>query len=362
MAGSTPSGSARTTGRRRPWRTVLVAGLASSLLAACGGGGTGGGSSAQASGSSGGLQQVTFLNILPLESLTFTPALVAQQCGYFKNHGLEVTFQTTQGSAQAIQTVLAGKALLTRIGDLEVMQADGAKNASLLDVGTLNKTTTIRFVSDKSNPLKTAADIKGRLMGVPSQGGTSEQLVKLVAASVGVPGDQVKTQVVGLAPGVFDLVKAGRVGGYVVSLDTSALLAAQQPDAVIYNPADAVKSGGQVFVTSQEQAKDKGNQDKIRRYLAAIDDAVKFVQQDESKDFSGTIKCLSHYNITALKDPAVAKATLKEYVKSWTEGGDILSTDAQTWKTVYKENVGSGYAPSGKDPSKWFTNDYVPAK
>jgi NitT/TauT family transport system substrate-binding protein len=303
-------------------------------VAACGGGGNSSGDSGD--GSSEGLQEVTFLNILPLESLTFTPALVAQQCGYFKDHGLHVTFQTTQGSAQAIQTVLAGKALLSRVGDLEVMQANGAKNATLVDVGTLNKTTTIRFVSDKSDPMKTAADIKDRLMGVPSEGGTSEQLVKLVAASVDVPGDQVQTQVVGLAPGVFDLVKAGRIGGYVVSLDTSALLAAQQPDAVIYNPADAVKSGGQVFVTSQEQAQDKTKQDQIRRYLAAIDDAVKFVQKDESNDFSGTIKCLSHYNITALDNPDVAKATLKEYVKSWTEGGDILSTDEQTWKTFYE--------------------------
>jgi NitT/TauT family transport system substrate-binding protein len=328
-------------------------------VAACGGGGNSSGDSG--GGSSEGLQDVTFLNILPLESLTFTPALVAQECGYFEDHGLNVTFQTTQGSAQAIQTVLAGKALLSRVGDLEVMQANGAKNATLVDVGTLNKTTTIRFVSDKSDPMKTAADIKDRLMGVPSEGGTSEQLVKLVAASVDVPGDQVQTQVVGLAPGVFDLVKAGRIGGYVVSLDTSALLAAQQPDAVIYNPADAVKSGGQVFVTSQEQAQDKTKQDQIRRYLAAIDDAVKFVQKDESNDFSGTIKCLSHYNITALDNPDVAKATLKEYVKSWTEGGDILSTDEQTWKTVYEENVGSGYAPEGKDPSKWFTNDYVPS-
>jgi NitT/TauT family transport system substrate-binding protein len=328
-------------------------------VAACGGGGNSSGDSG--GGSSEGLQDVTFLNILPLESLTFTPALVAQECGYFEDHGLNVTFQTTQGSAQAIQTVLAGKALLSRVGDLEVMQANGAKNATLVDVGTLNKTTTIRFVSDKSDPMKTAADIKDRLMGVPSEGGTSEQLVKLVAASVDVPGDQVQTQVVGLAPGVFDLVKAGRIGGYVVSLDTSALLAAQQPDAVIYNPADAVKSGGQVFVTSQEQAQDKTKQDQIRRYLAAIDDAVKFVQKDESNDFSGTIKCLSHYNITALDNPDVATATLKVYVKSWTEGGDILSSDEQTWKTVYEENVGSGYAPEGKDPSKWFTNDYVPS-
>jgi NitT/TauT family transport system substrate-binding protein len=362
MPGSTPSSSARRTGPRRTWRAVLVAGLASTLLAACGGGGNSGNSGGGSAASSGAVQNVTFLNILPLESLTFTPDLVASSCGYFKNHGLDVTFQTTQGSPPAIQTVLADKALLTRIGDLEVMQANGAKNADLLDVGTVNKTTTIRFISAKSNPLNNASDIKGRLMGTPSAGGTSEQLVKLAADSAGVPADQVKSQVVGLAPGVFDLVKSGRIGGYVVSLDTAALLQAQQPDAVVYDPSAAIKSGGQVYVTSSKQAQDSQKKDQIRRYMAAISDAIKFVQKDEANSFKATFDCLSKYNIAAVKDQQVAIATLKEYVKSWTQGGDVLRTDPQTWQTVYKENVTSGFAPSGKDPSKWFTNDYLPNK
>jgi NitT/TauT family transport system substrate-binding protein len=358
MPGPTPHSPTRT-GRHRPWRVVLVAGLTSTLLAACGGGGNSGGSSAA---SSGGVQQVTFLNILPLESLTFTPDLVASSCGYFKNHGLDVSFQTTQGSPPAIQTVLADKALLTRIGDLEVMQANAGKNADLLDVGTVNKTTTIRFISDKSNPLNTAADIKGRLMGTPSAGGTSEQLLKLTANSAGIPADQVKTQVVGLAPGVYDLVKSGRIGGYVVSLDTAATLQTQQPNAVVYDPSQAIKSGGQVYVTSSKQAQDSQKKDQIRRYMAAITDAIKFVQNDQANNFKATLDCLSKYNIAAVKDQQVAIATLKEYVTSWTQGGNILSTDKATWQSVYKENVDGGFAPSGKDPSKWFTNDYLPNK
>jgi NitT/TauT family transport system substrate-binding protein len=360
MAEPLPSPSQPTTGRRRPWRSLLVVGLVSTSLAACGGGGS---SSGQSSGSGGSaaVQDVTFLNILPLGSLTFTPDLVAQSCGQFQKHGLKVTFQTTQGSPPAIQTVLAGKALLTRVGDLEVMQANGAKDADLLAVGTVNKTTTIRFISAKDKPLQRAEDLKGRLMGTPSAGGTSDQLLKLTAASAGIPVGDVKTQVVGLAPGVFDLVKAGRIGGYVVSLDTAALLQAQQPDAAVYDPSEAIKSGGQVYVTSGEQAKDPKKQDQLRRYLAAVAEAISFVQKDESSGFSGTFKCLEQYNVAALKTPDVAKATLKEYVASWTQGG-VLTTDPQTWQTVYKENAGSGFVPGGKDPAPWTTDAYLPGK
>src|SRR4051795_7559685 len=229
--------------RRRPrWRLTLAAVSATALLAACGGGGGEEKSSSGSSGSGGGggevegaAQDVTFLNILPLESLTFTPELVASSCGYFKDHNLNVTFQTTQGSAQAIQTVIAGSALITRVGDMETMVATGEKHAPLLNVGQINKTGTIRFVSDKSDPIKTAADLKDRLMGTPSEGGTSELIIKVAASSAGIDPDQVKTQVVGLAPGVFDLVSSGRIGGYVVSLDTAVALQKQQPDAVIYS-------------------------------------------------------------------------------------------------------------------------------
>lgn len=351
--------------RRPRWRVALAAASAGTLLAACGGGGNDQSASSGSSGSgsaAGEVQDVTFLNILPLESLTFTPELVASSCGYFKDHGLNVTFETTQGSAQAIQTVIAGGALITRVGDMETMVATGEKHAPLVNVGQINKTGTIRFVSAKSDPLQSAADLKDRLMGTPSEGGTSELIIKVTAASAGINPDDVKTQVVGLAPGVFDLVSSGRIGGYVVSLDTAVALQKQQPDAVIYAPSDDVQSGGQVYITSKDQADDPEKQKQLKNYLAAIKDAVLFVEKDEANGFAETIKCLSQYNVPTLKDPEVGKAALTEYVKSWTAAGDdqIARTVPEQWQKVYKEMSGAGFVPEGQNPKDWFTNDYAP--
>ncbi|WP_147263074.1 ABC transporter substrate-binding protein [Geodermatophilus sp. TF02-6] len=357
-----PSGAAP---RRRPrWRAALAAASAATLLAACGGGDDAAGSSSSggSEGGGGALQDVTFLNILPLESLTFTPELVAKSCGYFEDHGLNVTFETTQGSAPAIQTVLAGGALITRVGDMETMLAAGERDAPLVNVGQINKTGTIRFVSAKSDPLQSPQDIEGRLMGTPSEGGTSEIILKLVAATAGIAPDDVQTQVVGVAPGVFDLVTSGRIGGYIVSLDTSVALAAQQPDAVVYNPSDAVRSGGQVYVTSQDQADDPDKQEQLRNYLAAVKEAVQFVAQDQAGGYAETKKCLADYDIPTLKDEAVANAALDQYVESWTAAGDdqIARTVPEQWQAVYDEMSGSGFVPKGLDPAEWYTNDYAP--
>ena len=357
----------RPVSRHRRWRSSLAAVSAAALLAACGGGGDD--EEASAGGDSGGggevegeVQDVTFLNILPLESLTFTPELVASSCGYFEDHGLNVTFETTQGSAQAIQTVIAGGALITRVGDMETMVATGEREAPLLNVGQINKTGTIRFVSDKSDPLESAADIEGRLMGTPSEGGTSELIIKVAASSAGIDPADVQTQVVGLAPGVYDLVKSGRIGGYVVSLDTAVALQRQQPDAVIYAPSDDVESGGQVYITSQDQADDQETQKQLRSYLAAIKDAVLFVEEDEANGFAETIKCLADYDIPTLKDAEVGKAALTEYVESWTAAGDdqIARTVPEQWQTVYEEMSGAGFVPEDLDPDDWYTNDFAP--
>jgi NitT/TauT family transport system substrate-binding protein len=352
--------------RRRPrWRTVLAAASAATLLAACGGGdeepaGDAGGGGGDSGG--GEVQDVTFLNILPLESLTFTPELVAASCGMFEENGLNVSFETTQGSAQAIQTVIAGGALITRVGDMETMLAIGERDAPLVNVGQINKTGTIRFVSAQSDPLEEPEDIEGRVVGTPSEGGTSEIILKLVAAEAGIAPDEVQTQVVGLAPGVFDLVTSGRIGGYIVSLDTSVALDQQQPDAVIMSPSEFVESGGQVYITSQEQADDPEKQEQLRSYLAAIDEAVQFVTADEANDFAETIECLSEYDIPTLENPEVAVGSLTQYVESWNAGGEdkVAQTDPEQWAAVYEEMSGSGFVPEGMDPEEWFTNDFAP--
>ncbi|MBB3083720.1 ABC transporter substrate-binding protein [Geodermatophilus sabuli] len=350
--------------RRPRWQVALAAASAATLLAACGGGddeasGSGGGGGG---GGNGELQEVTFLNILPLESLTFTPELVASSCGYFEEQGLDVTFETTQGSSQAIQTVLAGGALITRVGDMETMLAIGERDAPLVNVGQVNKTGTIRFVSAESDPLESPEDIEGRVMGTPSEGGTSEIILKLVAATAGIPQEEVQTQVVGLAPGVFDLVTSGRIGGYVVSLDTAVALEQQQPEAVVYAPSDDVQSGGQVYVTSQEQADDPAAQEQLRSYLAAIKASIQFVAEDEANGFAETIECLSDYAIPTLEDPEVGKAALTQYVESWTSAGDdqIVRTVPEQWETVYEEMYSSGFVPDDLDPTEWYTNDFAP--
>jgi NitT/TauT family transport system substrate-binding protein len=49
---------------------------------------------------------------------------------------LDIHFEATQGSPPALQTVIAGSALLTPVGDIETMVAASERDAPLVVVGS----------------------------------------------------------------------------------------------------------------------------------------------------------------------------------------------------------------------------------
>lgn len=343
------------TPHRRPPRRILacVAAVLAVALAGCAGSGP--------ADPPAGSTPVTFLNVLPIESLTFTPEIIARERGFFAAEGLDVEFQVTRGSAQAIQTVIAGSALLTRVGDSEMMVAVGERGAPITSVAQPSQQSTLRIVSATDDPIRTPADLRGRTIGIPSEGGTSETLVDVLAASAGLAETDLTKQVVGLAPGVFQLVQEGRIDAYVVALDTAVTVAAQQPDAVVLDPAEVIAGGTQIYITGQAALADPAQRDAVQRYLRAIRAAMESVIADTSLD--ATLETLGNaYDIPILREPELAKETLRSYIASWQANeGPLLQTSPQGWTTVYEESVTVGLVPGGLDPSAWFTNELVPA-
>jgi NitT/TauT family transport system substrate-binding protein len=97
-------------GRNRSYRWVKLLALALPLavaLAACGGGSDNAGSSGGGGEDNPG--KITIL--LPFQrSIAFWPVHIAEEQGYFKDAGLDVTSEETDGSSFVVQQVAAGKA------------------------------------------------------------------------------------------------------------------------------------------------------------------------------------------------------------------------------------------------------------
>lgn len=348
---------------RRSFLRRTGAGLAAAgggvLLASCGGdtatsqsGGGGGG---------GGTDSVTFLNILPMESMTFAAEMLADAGGHFAEHGLDVSFQSTRGSAQAFQSIIAGNALLTRVGQVETMLAIADQGAPVHNVGTLIKESTIRFVSTSNDPLEKPEDFRGKTIGLPSEGGTSETTLDLVLSVGGFDPQSANRQVVGLAPGVYNLVQQGRIAGYAVSIDTAAILRKRNPDVVVFSPGSVMATGAQLYMVSEAGLAD--DREVIERYLAAIRAATQFMIDDADSGFAQTLEQMrTAYDFETLQDDEVAIASLEEYVRTWTVDGEenLLRTVPEAWQGGYEELVEAGFLEAGQDIEQWYTNDLLP--
>jgi NitT/TauT family transport system substrate-binding protein len=330
---------------------LTAAAAGSSLLAGCG---------SDAASTSGG-KKTTFLSYLPLETLSLAPELLAVSGGHFAKHGLEVTLQPVKGSPQAMQTLLAGTSPITRLGQIDVMAAIADTGQPMVNIGTLTRASTLRFVySKKKHPLQKPEDFVGQTMGVPSEGGTSDKVVSLVLAGAGLDPQQTKRQVVGLTPGTFNLVEQGRIVGYVVSLDTANILAAQNADVGVFEPGEYVKCDSQVYVTTKDAA--KKDAEILRAFMAGIHDALVAIVADDSLD--ETVKQLrGTYSFSTLDDDKIAKASLTMLRNAWT-GGDpskpLLVTDETAWTAGYKELTDAGVIKSGGTAATWFDNSLLP--
>ncbi|AIJ23911.1 MULTISPECIES: ABC transporter substrate-binding protein [Amycolatopsis methanolica group] len=352
---STPSPSPSLPRRaflRRSALTAAAVAAGPAVLSACGAGPAAGG---------GGSGTATFLSILPLETLSMSPELLAVAGGHFARHGLDVTLQEVKGSPQATQTLIAGVGVVARLGQIDLMTAVAESNQPLVNIGTLCRGSAVRVVYSKQAPLEKPQDFVGKTIGVSSEGGTSSKIVSLVLANSGLDPKSTPRQVTGLTPGTFNLVQQGRIAGYVVSIDTANIVQSQHADAGVFDPGTVVKSDSQIYVTTADVI--AKHPDTLRAFMAGIRDAVAEYVADQ--DFGKTIGTLrGKYSFATLDDDAIARKSLGMMRDLWT-GKDpsrpLLVTDPAAWTAGYDELTRAGQAKPGGDAARWFDNSFLPA-
>ena len=344
-------GASRSTRRAfmtRSAGTLAAVGGAGGLLAACGSPAAQKGAATNAA-SSGTVQVV---NILPPQ-LGYAAEYIADMDGFFKKEGLTVKANTARGSAPAIQAILSGTALLSWVGWLESVIDIANKNAPLQSVAFTGRRSTLAIVSDKAKkPLQDPKDLVGNRIGIPSEGGTSETTLDLLLASNGIATDKVPRQVTGFTPGTFELIKKGRIAGFVIGASQEEQFRQAQPDSTFLPTANYVTDGLN-YVTSQKGLQSSG--DQIKAYMRGLKGAMEQILEDKKKGYPDTLKKLrSKYDFDELKKDSVAKAYLDFNVGSWVIDGEdkLLTTDPAKWKATYDAAVKVKAAKAGVDVTK----------
>jgi NitT/TauT family transport system substrate-binding protein len=132
----------------------------------------------------------------------------AQAAGFYAQEGLKVEILNMNGGSRGAEEVQAGRLDVMHVGLSSVVKLNRA-GGDLRLIGSLSN--VIRFTFFSAPGVKTAADLKGGVVGVSTFGSESDSTVTLALARLGLARSDVTLKEFGGGPRRLAAVKAGEI-------------------------------------------------------------------------------------------------------------------------------------------------------
>jgi len=175
----------------------------------------------------GGTPKITIM-VGGLEKVIYLPAMLTQQLGGFSREGLDVELQSDESGAGAETALVAGQVQAV-VGFYDHTIDLQAKNQCITSVVQLANIPGEAEVVSAANAdkIRSAADFRGRKLGVTSLGSSTDFLTRALAARAGIGAD------------AFTPVKVGAGQTFIASLDNGGIDAGMTTDPTIASLVDS---------------------------------------------------------------------------------------------------------------------------
>lgn len=259
-----------------------------------------------------------------IDKVIYLPAMLTQQLGYFKDEGVDVKLMTEPSGASAENVLLAGQVQgVVGFYDHSVtLQAQGKCIESVVQLAKVPGEAEV--VSTKAaSSVSSAADFKGRKLGVTSPGSSTDYLTQYLAKKNGIDSADYTT------------VAAGAGSTFTAALQNGGIDAGMTTDPTI---ATVIKQGlGKVLV-------DMRTEEGTRAALGGLYPAA-----------SMYMDC-SYVQ----KNPETVQKVVNAFVRTlhWIAGHDAAAIAAKMPKD-YAGGDPALYVEAIKDSSPMFTTDGV---
>jgi NitT/TauT family transport system substrate-binding protein len=289
--------------------------------------------------------------------LAYTGMLYGEAGGFMKNAGLDLTVQASQGSAQAMQQLLTGQALVTRGAGLDVMNAVANTGVPVIAIATIAHIAPLVIISSADRPIRKASDMVGKTIGIVSVGGATSVTLDLILADGKVDPKTVTRQVVGPSAGSFGLIQEKKIDAFIGTNAAVVELKARGVPFAFVATHDLVPVPGQVYITSIENLSKRP--EELVRFLrgarAGFEDAYAQIQKN---DISKLLTAVKKYNVPEAANPASALDGLRIESMSWVEQGmgNLLRNNPAAWSSATKLATDAGMIKPGI-PARFYTNE-----
>jgi NitT/TauT family transport system substrate-binding protein len=179
--------------------------------------------------------------------LYYLPLTIAEQLGYFKAEGLELTIADFAGGSQALRAVVGGSADVVS-GAFEHtvnMQAKGQRLRAFVLQG--RAPMIVLGVNPKTMPnFKAVAELKGKKIGVTAPGSSTNVMANFVLAKAGIKPSEVSIIGVGTASGAVAAMRSGQIDA-LSNLDPVITLLQRSGDLKIVADTRIVAEADKIF-------------------------------------------------------------------------------------------------------------------
>jgi NitT/TauT family transport system substrate-binding protein len=179
--------------------------------------------------------------------LYYLPLTVAEQLGYFKAEGLDLTINDFAGGSQALRALVGGSVDVVS-GAFEHtvnMQAKGQRLTAFVLQGRAPQ--IVLGINPKTMPnFKTVADLKGKKIGVTAPGSSTNVMANFVLAKAGLKPSDVSFIGVGASSGAVAAMRSGQIDA-LSNLDPVITLLVRSGDLKIVTDTRNVAEADKVF-------------------------------------------------------------------------------------------------------------------
>jgi NitT/TauT family transport system substrate-binding protein len=300
------------------------------------------------------LHQLT-VGLTYVPNIQFAPFYVAEALGYYRAAGLEVTLRHQGVNEGEFNAISAGQEDAIFAGGDEMLLA-ASQGIHLTYVAEIYTQYPVALIVPTSSSIHTAADLRGRTIGIPGLYGTSYIALKAFLQSAGLSQSDVNIEAIGYTQpaallghkvdAVIDYVNDG-VSLYAKSNFPVRALPLQQP---IVSNGIGVRNA-----VLQSRGSD------IRALIKATLQGVEYTIAHPARAVQ-----LSEAFVPGLNDPTAAAdalTTLQATIPFWerSDGKPLGYTSPSLWQEMYAFLQSGGQLTKSVDLAAVYSNAYLPS-
>lgn len=286
-----------------------------------------------------------------IPNIQFAPFYIAVEKGYFKDAGLEITFDY-KFETDGVALVGANNVPFAVVSGEQVPLAR-AQGLPVVYVAAWYQKYPVAVVSKTSQNIQTPADLKGKKIGLPGLFGANYIGLDALLYSAGLTEKDVTLDSIGFNQ-VEALAADREQAASVYTANEPVQLKAQGYNINELQVADYVKLASNGIITNEKTIAENPALIRgfVKAFLHGLSDTI--ANPDEAYTIS-----TKYVDTLAGADQKVQKEILARSIDEWKTDRPGIS-DPQAWQNMNDTLMKMGSITKPLDVSKMFTNNFIP--